>query len=68
MVEGDILKTMLRTKWGNFAYKRMKFGLINVRATFHGDMDIAFRELINKNVVVYLDDVAVFYKNKFDHI
>jgi hypothetical protein len=46
----------------------MPFGLINVGATFQREMDIAFRGLINQSVVVYLDDVTIFSKNKKDHL
>ena len=31
-------------------------------------MDIAFRGLIGKSVVVYLDDVTIFLKIRADHI
>jgi hypothetical protein len=46
----------------------MPFGLINVGATFQRVMDIALCGLINHLVVVYLDDVIVFSKNKKDHL
>jgi hypothetical protein len=46
----------------------MPFRLINAGETFHRAMDIEFRGLINKYVVVYLDDVTVYSKNKKDHI
>ena len=46
----------------------MPFGLINVGATFQRAMDIAFRGLINKSVVVYLDDIMVYSKNRKDHV
>jgi hypothetical protein len=62
------LKTTLQTKWGTFTYKHMPFGLINVGETFQRAMDIAFRGLIKKCVVFYLDDVAVYSKNREDHI
>jgi hypothetical protein len=42
--------------------------LINARATFQQAMDIAFRGLLGKCVVVYLDDVTIFANNKEDHI
>jgi hypothetical protein len=58
------LKTTIRTPWGTYAYRKMPFRLINVGATFQRVMDIAFRGLINHSVVVYLDDVTVFSKNK----
>ena len=31
-------------------------------------MDTCFRGLINKFVVVYLDDITIYYKNRLDHI
>jgi hypothetical protein len=46
----------------------MPFGLINVGATFKRVMDITFHGLINQSVVVYLDDIIVFSKNKEDHL
>jgi hypothetical protein len=38
------------------------------RATFQRAMDIAFCGLVNQSVVVYLDDVTIFSKNKKDHL
>ena len=46
----------------------MPFGLINVGAIFQQAMDIAFRGLINKFVVVYLDDIIIYSKNTEDHV
>ena len=46
----------------------MTFGLINVGETFMWAMDIAFRELKNKFVVVYLDDITVYSKKREDHV
>ena len=66
--EEDRLKTTFWTKWGTFAYKRMPFGLINAGATFQREMDVEFRGLISKCVVVYLDDVTVYSKNREEHI
>lgn len=56
----DQLKTTFRTKWGTYAYQKMPFGLINVDATFQRAMDIAFKGLVNKLVVIYLDDIIVY--------
>ena len=66
--EEDLLKNTFRIKWGTFSYKRMTFGLINAGETFQRAMDIAFQGLINKCVVVYLDDVTVYSKNREDRI
>ena len=58
----DRLKMTFRTKWGTYAYDKMSFGPINVGATFQRAMDIALKGLINKSVVVYLDDITVYSK------
>jgi ribonuclease HI len=68
MSPSDQLKTTFRTPWGTYAYRKMPFGLINAGATFQRAMDIAFRGLINHSIVVYLDDVTVYSKNKNDHL
>jgi hypothetical protein len=44
------------------------FGLINAGETFQRAMDVEFWGIIKKCVVVYLDDVTVYSKNKEDHI
>ena len=46
----------------------MPFGLINAREKFQRAMDLDFRGLISRCVVVYLDDVTVYSKNIKDHI
>ena len=58
----DYLKMTFQTKWGTYAYDNMPFGLINVGATFQWAMDIAFRGLINKSIVVYLNDITLYSK------
>ena len=45
----------------------MPFGLINVESTFQWAMDIAFRGLLNKSIVVYLDDIMVYSKIQEEH-
>ena len=63
----DMLKTTFQTRWGNFAYRRMPFGLINTRDTFQRAMDIAFHGLIGHSAVVYLDDITIFSKKREEH-
>ena len=57
-----------QTKWGTYAYDKMPFRLINVGATFQWAMDISFRGLINKSIVVYLNDITVYSKNREYHV
>ena len=68
LVDEDVqYKTAFTTPWGTYAYICITFGLINVSATFQRTVDISFCRLIYKSVVVYLDDVVVFYKQS-DHV
>ena len=64
----DRLKRTFRTKWGTYAYQNIPFGLINIGATFQHVMDIAFKGMINKSVVIYLDDITTFSKDRNNHL
>ena len=58
--EGDEAKTVFLTKYGQFEFLVMPFGLPNAPAQFQKMMDAFFRDKIGKFVVVYLDDVVVY--------
>lgn len=64
----DRLKTTFRTKWGTYSYQKMPFKLINVGATFQHVMDIDLRGLINKSLVIYLDDITIYSKDRNNHL
>lgn len=64
----DRLKTTFRIKWGTYAYQKIPFGFINAGATFQQAMDISFKVLINRIVVVYLDNITVYSKKKSNHL
>ena len=65
--EFDRYKTAFTTKWGTCAYCKMPFGLTNVGGTFQKAMEMAFMNMIEKFVLVYLDDITVYSKNVEDH-
>ena len=64
----DQLKTAFTTPWGTFMYLRMSFGLMNAGATFQRAMDFAFRDLIQKIIEIYQDDLTVVSKDRKDHL
>ena len=57
--EDERLKMTYMTKWRTFSYRRMPFGLINVGAIFQQAMDEAFKGLINKCTIIYMDDLTI---------
>lgn len=63
----DQFKIAFTTKWGTFAFQRMPFGLSNDGATFQRAMDHVFSDLINKIILIYLDDITIFFKIREDH-
>ena len=65
--ESDRYKTTFTTKWVTYAYCKMPFGLTNAGATFQKAMEMAFKKLIHRFFLVYLDDIIVYPKNVEDH-
>ncbi|KAH9323815.1 hypothetical protein KI387_018454 [Taxus chinensis] len=45
----------------------MPFGLTNADTTFQRAMDLAFKGMMGKVIVVYLDDLTVYSKQRNDH-
>eukprot|EP00253_Pinus_taeda_P032932 PITA_32932 len=68
VAEPDRLKTTFHTKWGTFTFYQMSFGLVDVGATFQHAMDITFCELIGQSIVVYLNNVTMFSKQRSNHL
>jgi hypothetical protein len=58
-------KTAFQTKYKQFKYLIMPFGLYNALAIFQRMINIIFRELLDKKVVVFIDDIQIYsQKNK----
>ena len=54
-------KKKFTTPWGTFMYSKMPFNLINAWVTFQRAMDITFAEEKDRFVVIYLDDIIVYW-------
>lgn len=64
----SITKTAFSTKYGHYEYTRMPFGLKNAPATFQRWMNNILRPLLNKNCLVYMDDIIVFSTSLEKHL
>ncbi len=65
--DSDRYKIAFTTKWGTYAYCKMPFGLTNAGATFQKAMEEAFKLMLEKFILVYLDDVTIYSKSVVDH-
>ncbi|XP_061485300.1 uncharacterized protein LOC133385725, partial [Rhineura floridana] len=67
MREGDEWKTAFRTRYGHFEYTVMPFGLCNAPAVFQHFMNDIFRDLLDRFLVIYLDDILIYSRNPSEH-
>ena len=63
-----IEKTAFNTKYGQFEYLVMPMGLCNAPATFQSLMNRIFYDCVDVFMVVYMDDLLVFSKDKKSHL
>jgi hypothetical protein len=63
----DIPKTTFITKYGQYEFTVMSFGLTNVLAYFMYLMNSVFMDYLDKFVVVFIDDILVYSQNEQDH-
>ncbi len=65
---GDEWKTAFNTPTGHYEYQVMPFGLVNAPAVFQALINDVLRDMLNRFVFVYLDDILIFSKNLQEHV
>eukprot|EP00063_Salmo_salar_P095574 XP_014070409.1 PREDICTED: RNA-directed DNA polymerase homolog [Salmo salar] len=66
--EGDEWKSAFNMASGHYEYLVMHFGLTNAPAVFQALVNDVLRDMLNRFVFVYLDDILVFSRSTQEHV
>ncbi|KAI2660465.1 Transposon Tf2-6 polyprotein [Labeo rohita] len=65
---GDEWKTAFSTTSGHYEYLVMPFGLANSPSYFQAFVNEVFRDMLNRWVIVYIDDILIYANSYSEHV